>query len=434
MTEKSNNQICMIDIKLLRENPEIVKNAMKARNLDIDLDALLKLDAERRDLMQKTESIKAAKNEASKKIPSASAEEKQQILADMKALDADSGALTTKLAELDAAFTAGMKSLPNIPLADVKQGKDDSENEVIKTVGQPSAFAFPVKDHLELGEALGIIDMERAAKVSGTRFAYLIGDGALLEFAVLQYAMTHLVQAGFSPVVPPVIIKAASMEAMGFLKAGAEADIYYLKDDDSYLVGTSEQSIGPMYMDEIIPAEQLPIRYAGFSSCFRREAGAASKDTRGMLRVHQFDKIEMFSFTKPEDSEAEHQKLLGVQEMLVQGLELPYHVLRQCTGDMGYPSARTYDIECWIPSQEKYRETHSTSTCTDYQARRLNTRFKGADGKSQFVHTLNGTAFALGRIIIAIMENHQRADGSIAIPKALQPYMMGKTEITKRNA
>jgi seryl-tRNA synthetase len=424
----------MIDIKILRENPEVVEKAMKARNLSVDIAAILALDEARRALIQKTEGIKAAKNEASKKIPSASPEEKKEILASMKALDVNGDQLAQDLAKADQDFNAALKALPNIPQPDVKQGKDDSENEVIRTVGEPTKFDFPVKDHLELGEKLGIIDMQRAAKVSGTRFVYLIGDGAMLEFALLQYTMQNLVLAGFSPVVPPVIIKASSMEAMGFLKAGAEDDIYHLKADDSYLVGTSEQSIGPMYMDEIIPGEQLPLRYAGFSSCFRRESGAAGKDTRGMLRVHQFDKIEMFSFTKPEDSEAEHQKLLAVQEKLVQGLNLPYHVLRQCTGDMGYPSARTFDIETWMPSQNKYRETHSTSTCTDYQARRLNTRFRGEDGKVNLVHTLNGTAFAIGRIIIAIMENNQRADGSIAIPEVLQPFMMGKKEIKAKGA
>ncbi|MEI7741073.1 MAG: serine--tRNA ligase [bacterium] len=422
----------MIDIKLLRENPAKVAEAMKARNLTVDLDAIIKLDEERRELMQKTEGAKAKKNEVSKKIPSATPEERKILIDSMKSLDTDTDIQMAKLAEIEAKFSGLMKTLPNIPQPDVKQGKDDSENEVLRTVGEPTKFDFKPKDHIELGEALGIIDVERAAKVSGARFGYLIGDGAMLEFALLQYTMQTVVPEGFSPVVPPVIIKSSSMEAMGFLKAGAEADIYHLQSDDSYLVGTSEQSIGPIYMDEILDGAKLPLRYAGFSTCFRRESGAAGKDTRGILRVHQFDKIEMFSFTKPEDSEAEHAKLLATQEKLVQGLGLPYHVLRQCTGDMGYPSARTYDIECWIPSQNKYRETHSTSNCTDYQARRLNTRYRDAEGKVQLVHTLNGTAFAIGRIIIAIMENFQQADGSILIPKVLQPFMFGKTTITKK--
>lgn len=419
----------MIDIKVLRDNPEEAKKKLASRGLEVDVERILKIDEERRELIKKSDELRALKNDASKKIGAAAPEERKKLIEDVKVFDVEAEKIEKKRSEVEAEFDTMMRELPNLPLNDVKVGRNSDDNEELRKIGTPPAFDFEPKDHLSLGEQHKIIDTERAGKVSGSRFGYLLGEAAMLEFALIQYTMQTLVRGGFTPVVPPVMIKRESMQAMGFLEHGGNQEIYHLQDDDMFLVGTSEQSIGPYHMNEILDAKELPIRYAGFSSCFRRESGTYGKDTRGILRVHQFDKIEMFSYTTPELSNTEHDYLLSMQEKLVAGLKLPYRVLKLCSGDMGRPSARTYDIETWIPSQKVYRETHSTSTCTDYQARRLNVRYRDAEGKVQLVHTLNGTAFAIGRIIIAILENNQRADGSIAIPDVLQPLMMGKQVI-----
>jgi len=271
--------------------------------------------------------------------------------------------------------------------------------------------------------------MERAAKASGARFAYLKGDAALLHFALIQYALQTLSKHGFIPVVPPTLVGARAMRAMGYLEHGGHDEIYYLAKDNQYLTGTSEQSIGAMHMDEVLKNEELPLRYAGISTCYRREAGSYGKDTKGLIRVHQFDKVEMFSFSTPETSQAEHELILTIEEELMQGLGLHYQVIQMVTGDLGLPAAKKYDIETWIPSQDTFRETHSTSTCTDFQARRLNTRFKDGEGSMQFVHTVNGTAFAIGRTMVAIIENYQQEDGSVAVPEVLRPWV-GKDVIT----
>ncbi len=276
---------------------------------------------------------------------------------------------------------------------------------------------------MELGSALDIIDTERAAKISGTRFAYLRREAALLEFALIQLALETLIKEGFMPVIPPVLVGERPMAGMGYLEHGGRDEMYYLSEDKLFLAGTSEQSVVPMHMDEVLNESDLPLRYVAFSPCFRREAGSYGKDTKGILRVHQFDKIEMVSYTTPEKSDEEHEFLLSLEEKLMGMLKLPYQVIKMCTGDLGDPAARKYDIETWIPSQDKYRETHSTSTITDFQARRLNIRFKrNSTSKLEYAHTLNGTAFAIGRILIAILENYQRADGTIAVPQALQKY------------
>jgi seryl-tRNA synthetase len=333
-----------------------------------------------------------------------------------------------RLKEVEELLAGLLASVPNIPLPDVPVGKDENDNEVMRTVGKPPKFNFEPKDHLALGEALNIIDVERAAKISGNRFCYLKGGAARLQMALIQYVYEIALQHDFNPIIPPVIIKRKTASGSGHPEAvGDEA--YHLDQDDMFLVGTSEQSILPMYRDEILDEAQLPIRYLGYSTCFRREAGSYGKDMRGILRQHQFDKLEMFVFCRPEDSEHEHERLLRVEEELMQGLELPYRVVKLCTGDMGFPSAKTYDIETWLPSQNKYRETHSTSNCTDYQARNFNIKFRrkisperSRGATTEFVHTLNGTAFALGRIIIAIMENFQQKDGSIIVPRILQKF------------
>lgn len=421
----------MIDLKKLRENTAEIREAAKAKNVELDFARILELDKLVRTLQQDIQQIAAQKNEASKRIPQVSEEEKATILQEMKRVDRKADELKIEISPLEAELNELLHKIPNPAQSDVKVSPDENDNEVVRTVGEIPKYDFEVKDHLTLGQELGIIDTERAAKVSGARFNYLKGDGVLLELALVQYALDTLMKYDFIPVKAPNMVSARAMQAMGYLEHGGHDEIYYLPKDNMYLIGTSEQSVGPMHMDEIIDLEGGAKRYAGISPCYRREAGSYGKDTKGILRVHQFDKIEMFSFCKPEDSDKEHDMILEIEEKLMQGLEIPYQVLKMVTGDLGLPAARKYDLEAWIPSQEKYRETHSCSTCTDFQARRLNTRFKDGEGKVQHVHTLNGTAFAIGRTLIAILENNQQEDGSVIIPEALRGYMGGRERIIR---
>jgi len=312
--------------------------------------------------------------------------------------------------------------LPNIPFDDVPVGKDDSENIVLRKVGNPPKFDFPIKDYMQLGRKLDLIDTERAAKVSGSRFGYLKRELPLLEFALINMVMDTVKKEGFIPVIPPVMLNDRMARGTGYFEATDEKEAYYLPEDKMYLAGTSEQSLIAMHADEILNEKDFPLRYVAFSTCFRREAGSYGKDTKGILRVHQFDKLEMVVFCAPEQSGKEHQLLLSIEEKLMKALELPYRVVNICTGDLGRPAAAKYDIEAWLPSENKYRETHSTSNCTDFQARRLNMRYRDKSGKLNFLHTLNGTAFAIGRMLIMLMENYQQKDGSIKVPKALQKY------------
>jgi seryl-tRNA synthetase len=331
--------------------------------------------------------------------------------------------------ELEESRQRIILEMPNIPRPDVPVGGGERDNKTIRKVGTPRKFDFPAKDYLELSAAHELLDLERAAKVSGARFVYFKNDGALLSMALVRYGLDIAIKEGFRPILPPVLIGEPAMRGMGYLEAGGDEEVYQFTKDGLYLVGTSEQAVGPLHMDEVLDASSLPIRYVAFSTCFRREAGSYGKDTKGIIRVHQFDKVEMFSITTPEQSDKEHEYLLSLQEKFVQGLELPYRVLSLCTGDLGAPSARTYDIETWIPSQDTYRETHSSSTTTDFQSRRLRIRVKDNNGERQFAHMLNGTMVAVNRPWIAIVENFQQADGSIAIPKVLQPYLFGRTQI-----
>lgn len=418
----------MLDIKFIRQNPDKVKDACRKKQVKVDVDKLLEIDKKRRLLMVELEAIKAKKNKASREISALKSEaEKKKIIKKMQGLDKDGDKLAKKLRETEKEFTSLMLMIPNPPLEEVIEGKDDSENKVLREIGERPKFDFPYKDYLELGEKLNLIDVKRAAKTSGSRFGFIKNEAALMEFALVKLAFDLLRKEGFELVVPPVLIKPEPFRAMGYLERGSE-EVYYFPKDDLYLIGTSEQIIGPMHLDEIFEESDLPKRYAGFSSCFRREAGASGKDTKGILRVHQFDKIEMFSFCLPEKSREEHQLLLSLEEKLMQLLKLPYHVLDICSGDLGDPAAAKYDIEAWIPSENRYRETHSTSNCTDFQARRLNIRFRDKTGKLNFVHTLNGTAFAIPRLLIVIIENYQQKDGSIRVPTVLQSYL-GKIEI-----
>lgn len=404
----------MVDIKLVRQNPDMFRQATAAKRVEPKIiDDLLAIDEERRAIVQRVDELRGERN----KLP-AGPEAREAGIRIKKELVG----LEEQLAALEAKQRVFLRQIPNPALPDVKVGRDDTENDVTKTWGEIPRMAFPPKDHLEIGERLGIIDTERASKVSGSRFAYLKGDGVMLEFALVNLAMRTLTAEGFVPVVPPVLIKKESMAGMGYLEHGGEEDMYVLEKDNLVLTGTSEQSIGPMHMNEVLEASALPLRYAGFSHCFRREAGSYGKDTRGIIRVHQFDKVEMFSFTRPEDSDREHEFLLSLEERFLQTLELPYRVIKMCTGDLGMPAARKYDLEAWMPAQGKYREVTSTSTCTDFQARGLNIRYRDR-GQSDYVHMLNGTAFAIGRMIVAILENNQTAEGNVRVPRALREYV-----------
>jgi seryl-tRNA synthetase len=414
----------VLDIKFIRENPDKVQVGAAAKNIKIDVKKVLKLDAEKRETQLRAEKTRALQKEMSAAVPQAQGKDKNKLLADLSKLKSEFQELDEKLKKLDAELTEELMKIPNMPAPDVKIAPDESGNEVAAVSGNKPSFDFPIKDAATLGEELDIIDTERAAKISGSRFGYIKGKLALLEFALVRYALDTAGAHGFMPVVPPVMVGEKAMRAMGYLDRSAE-EVYHLKEDGLYLVGTSEQSVGPMHMDEVFSAEELPKRYISFSTCFRREAGSYGKDTRGILRVHQFDKVEMVSFVLPELDDEEHKLLLSIEQELMKGLKLHYHVLNICSGDLGDPAARKYDIEAWIPSENKFRETHSTSTTTDFQARRLNVRYKraaGAKTEHGYVHMLNGTAFAIGRTLIAIMENYQQADGSIKVPDVLVPY------------
>lgn len=411
----------MIDIKIIREETDRVRAGLAAKNVPLNIDDFLILDAEYLQSLRHIEELRAQQNEIGAIVAKANPEERVRILADLKKIKEDITAQEERHKHIEAQWKHTLRQIPNLPLPDVSIGKDDTDNATIREVGTKPAFDFPIQDHIALGESLGILDFGRAAKIAGSRFIVLKGAAALLEFALIRYTYDILLKYGFTPIIPPAMIKEEGMAAMGYMDRGA--DEIYKTQDDLYMIGTSEQPTGVMHADEIFDSLEKPIRYLAFSSCFRREAGSYGKDTKGMIRVHQFDKLEMFSFTTPENSEQEHAFLLACEEELVKGLGLPYQVLDICSGDLGDPAAKKYDIECWIPSQQRYRETHSTSNCTDFQARRLNIRYRnGATGKTEFVHTLNGTAFAIGRIMVAIMENYQQNDGTIKIPAALVPY------------
>ena len=402
----------MIDIKLIRDNPDIVKKKLQNKGAKIDIDKIIKLDKERRGLIQEIEDLKAEKN----KLGAQDQQRGKEIKEKIKNLEPE-------LEKTEKEFNDLMLKIPNLPLDDVWVGKDSRDNKIIKIVGKPPKFNFKPKDYLELAEKLDIIDTKRASKVSGARFGYLKGGAALLEFGLIQLVLDVLTEEKFVLVFPPVMIKPEMAAGMGYLEQTGDEEAYFIEKDKLYLTGTAEQSLGTMHANEVFQEKDLPKRYTAFSTCFRREAGSYGKDTRGILRVHQFDKFEMFIFSRPKDSIKEHKLLLSLEEKLMKLLEIPYRVVQLCTADLAAPSASTYDIEAWMPGQGEYRETHSTSNCTDFQARRLNIRYKTNDGKMNFVHTLNGTAFAMGRTIIAIIENYQQKDGSIKIPEVLQKYI-----------
>ncbi|MDP3901790.1 MAG: serine--tRNA ligase [bacterium] len=413
----------MLDIELIRMEPEKIKQGLSAKNVDPQIvDVFLDLDNRWRELTKNTDNLRAQLNALSKERK---IDEAKIVKENIKSLEKD-------LTELERQRTPLLNKFPNLPQTDWPVGKDESDNKVIKTVGGEPKFDFEPKDYLTLAKQLNLIDIERAGKVSGSRFGYLLNEAVLLELALINFAFETLVKKGFQPVIPPVMARPEIIINMGKIKFIENDDLFYLPKDNLYLAATSEHTIGPMHMDEVFAEKELPRRYVGFSTCFRREAGSYGKDTKGILRVHQFDKVEMFSIVKPEDSVKEHEFLLSVEEELMQALKLPYQVVQNCTGDMGWGDTAQYDIETWMPGEPsstgsdqktgQYRETQSCSNTTDFQSRGLNIKYKTADG-SKYVHTLNGTVFGIGRIIIAIIENYQTKDGEILIPKVLQKYI-----------
>ncbi|HKF00051.1 MAG TPA: serine--tRNA ligase [Actinomycetes bacterium] len=410
----------MIDLKLVRDRPDRVRAALARRGEAGSVDRLLALDAARRALVTEVDELRAEQKRRGKEVAGADPEERQALLTELKGLAARLDEREDRLRTVDAELAELLAAIPNLPDPAAPDGGEDDAVEV-RRVGTVPEFAFPVRDHLELGELLGAIDTVRAAKVSGARFGYLTGAGALLELALVRFAMDRLIPEGFTPVVPPVLVRREAMFGTGFLPTD-EQQIFRTADDDLYLAGTSEVPLVAYHADEILDPATLPRRYVGFSTCFRREAGSYGRDTRGIFRVHQFDKIEMVSFVLPEASAGEHEFLLSLEEVLLQALEIPYRVVDIAVGDLGGSAARKFDCEAWIPSQQAWRELTSTSNCTDYQARRSGIRFRGPGGNEP-VHTLNGTAVAVGRWVVALLENHQQPDGSVHVPAALQPHL-----------
>jgi seryl-tRNA synthetase len=410
----------MIDVGILRENPEVLVAALKRRGLDLDISALAALDADRRSARVEAEEIRSRQKEVGKSIAALSGDERATAIAEAGDLSNRYKARLAEADDLDQGFMHQWVTIPNVADDTAADGLQEDDSIEITRWGEPRVFDFEIKDHVDLGTALGIIDMERATKISGSRFGMLKGKFALLEMAMVRWAMDELDGYGFTPVLPPVLVREQALFGTGIFPADRD-QVYSVEEDDLYLVGTSEVPLAAMHGDEIMEPGDLPVRYAGFSTCFRVEAGTYGKDTRGMFRVHQFDKVEMFSFVHPDRSREEHDFLLAREEALVQALEIPYRVVNVAAGDLGAPAAKKYDIEAWFPGQERYREITSTSNTTDYQSRRLKIRFKDEDGRNRLVHTLNGTAIT-GRALIALLENHQQADGTIIIPKALRPY------------
>ena len=414
----------MLDVKMVRSNPDGIREALARRGASAaSLDEFLALEEHRRKLLTEVESMRAERKRTSDEIAAVkkSGGDAEPAIAAMRALGGTIKEREAELTEVEEQLRTMLLEIPNLVLDDVPAGGEE-DSVVLRHVGEPRSFDFEVKDHLDLGLALDVIDMERAAKVSGSRFAYLKGDLVLLQFALVRYGLDIIGAKGFRPVIPPVLVREEAMYGTGFLPTD-RAQVYETVDGDC-LVGTSEVPLAAMHMHEFLEAGKLPLRYAGYSTCFRREAGAAGRDTRGILRVHQFDKVEMFSFCLPEQSAFEHELILSAEEEILQGLGIPYRVVNIAAGDLGAPAAQKFDCEAWMPGQQQYREVTSCSNCTDYQARRLDCRYRTEKGP-RFVHTLNGTGIAVGRTLIALMENYQRADGTIAVPEVLRP-LMGK--------
>ena len=415
----------MIDLNWLKDNLEEYKKSLVNRQMKLEefkLDEILRLYADKKKISAELQELQRKRNILGGKIQEA--EKAKEIKKNISALNLKNREIIENLYKLEV-------KLPNILSSDVPIGKNESENKEIEKWGEIPKFNFTLKDHLEIGKNLDLIDMGKASIVSGARFYYLKNEAVLIEFALLDFVFKMLIKQGFIPVIPPVMVKSGIMKKMGKERFISDSDAFYVEKDDLYLVGSAEHTIGPLHIDDVLKEEDLPKRYVGFSTSFRREAGSYGKDTRGILRAHQFDKIEMFSFAHPDKSEEEHQLLLSMQKKIMQALELSYRVIILCSGDTGITDFKQYDLETWIPTQNKYRETHSCSNVGEYQSRGINARYKNKEtGKNQYAHTLNATGIAIGRVLIAILENNQQQNGSVKVPKVLQDYI-GKSLITK---
>jgi seryl-tRNA synthetase len=407
----------MLDPRILRENPDLVQESLHRRGSSIDLSAMVELEQAHRAALQKAEELRARQKEVGRDIAGLEGDAKQEAIDRTASLAAEVKVASSRADELGEQFRLAWLEVPNLVAADAADGFSEADSVEVRRHGQPSVSGL---SHAALGESLDIIDTDRGAKVSGSRFGYIKGKGAILELALVRWAMDHLVTAGLTPMIPPVLVRESALEGTGFFPEARE-QVYEVPRDELFLVGTAEVPLAAYHGDEILDREDLPLRYAGFSTCFRREAGTYGKDTAGIFRVHQFDKVEMFVFTDPEGSAEEHDRLLAIEEELVGQLEVPYRVVNIAAGDLGASAAKKYDIEAWFPSEGAYREITSCSNTTDYQARRLKVRIKG-ESSNVVAHTLNGTACAVGRTILALLENHQQPDGSVVIPEALRAY------------
>ena len=410
----------MIDLRLLRDDPETVRKAYALRGGVEGLDRVIELDERHRRLLAEIEELRADHNRSSKAIGQAAPEERPAAIERAKQLADKLKAMEPQLEEITNELQTSAAYLPNLPHESVPEGLSEDDNVVEREVGEKPSFDFEPRDHVVIGEQLGLFDTDRAARASGSRFVYLTGRGVILELALVRFAIDYLLERGFEPVVPPVLVREQAMYGTGFLPAD-EFEFYRVERDDLYLTGTSEVALAAMHAEEILDEKDLPVRYAGFSSCFRREAGTYGKETKGLVRVHQFDKVEQFSFAHPDDSWDEYQAIRANQERILQSLEIPYRVVVMSAGDLGAAAAKKVDHEAWLPGAGRFMEVTSATNATDYQARRLQVRFRGAE-RTRLVHTLNGTACAVGRMLVALLENHQQADGGVNVPAALRPY------------
>jgi seryl-tRNA synthetase len=422
----------MIDIKLIRENPQYFKDGARAKKIAADIDRLLEVDAQLTEAKKKLQDIVTEKNRIGKDIPKLAPDQKKEALARLAGFKEEESSLSEKLKSLQPEFETLMNQVPQPPAPEVPFGADDTENVELRTWGTIRQFEFTPKDHVELGTDLGIIDIERGVKLAGTRNYFLKGDGALLHWAVLRFAMDHMVKKGYVPMSVPLLMRDEVMMGTGYFP-GSEEQTYQMERDSLNLAGTAEVPVTAYHSGEILGEEQLPIKSVAMSTCFRREAGAAGKDTRGLYRIHQFDKIEqvIIGENDEEKSKQYHQEILNNSEEVLQALELPYRVVNVCTGDLGRGQVQKFDIETWMPSRSSYGETHSASRFYEFQARRMNLRYKNAAGKNVFCHTLNNTVVASPRVLIPILELYQNADGSVTIPQVLRPYMYGKERIER---
>jgi seryl-tRNA synthetase len=423
----------MLDIKFIVENQMLVKQGAAKKNIKVDIDKIVSLDSERKTLLLDVEALRTKQNSVSKEIPNTYGDKKQELLDEMKKLKDNLKIQEQALEDIQEELDTLVLYVPNPPFAEVPEGKGEEDNLVISTFMEPTKFDFEPKDHIELGKSLDLLELDKAAEMSGARFYYVKNDLVLLEFALIQYALSKIIPKGFSPILPPVLVHEKAMIGTGFFPAD-KSEVYSVNpgEDDLFLIGTAEVPLCMLHYDEILDEKKLPLRYVGFSPCFRREAGSYGKDTAGIIRVHQFDKIEMFIFAHPDKAKEEHQLIVNIEDEIVQGLKIPYQRINICGGDLGAPAAQKFDIEAWIPTQGKYREITSCSNTTDFQARRSKIRFKDSKGNKKYVYTLNGTAIAMARMFVAILENYQNKDGSVTIPEVLRPYMGGKSLIVPK--